>query len=105
MADLTATNLPTLVFTHQLLHRSNSDKYTIKNAASVRKILEADGQVLAIFSGHDHHGEIYVNNSIHYYVLKGNVGIGYNWFMVSKTNGLDASKDCPFAMVETRLQG
>lgn len=69
--DLAATSLPTVVFTHQLLHRDQSEEHTIKNASTVRSILEESGKVLAVFSGHDHHGDYAVINAIHYYVLQG----------------------------------
>jgi alkaline phosphatase len=47
-ADLAASNLPTVVFTHQILHRDNSEDHTIKNADVVRGIFEQDGQVVAV---------------------------------------------------------
>jgi alkaline phosphatase len=103
-ADLADSNLPTVVFTHQVVHRDKLDgvteNHTIKNADAVREILEADGQVLAVFSGHDHRGEIAVRNGVHYFVLEGNVGVSLDWSMVSDTDGMDAKKDCPFVLVE-----
>jgi alkaline phosphatase len=103
-ADLATSDLPTVVFTHQVVHRGKLDgvteNHTIKNADAVRSILEADGQVLAVFSGHDHRGEVAVRNGIHYFVLEGNVGISQDWSNVSATDGLDAKKDCPFVLVE-----
>ena len=99
-ADLADSQLPTVVFTHQLLHRNNMEDHTVKNAHVVREILEADGQVIAVFSGHDHRGEVSIVHDIHYFVLKGNVGMSLDWSMVSSSNGLDASKDCPFTFVE-----
>lgn len=98
-ADLAASDLPTVIFTHQLLHRDNAEDHTIKNADVVRGILEADGQVLAVFSGHDHRGEMAFRNGIHYFVLEGNVGMSLDWSTVSPTDGLDADDDCPFAQV------
>lgn len=103
-ADLAASGLPTVIFTHQVMHRDKlegvSENHTIKNADVVRSLLEADGQVVAVFSGHDHRGEIAVRNGIHYFVLEGNVGISLDWSEVSPTDGFDAKKDCPFAIVE-----
>jgi alkaline phosphatase len=105
-ADLAASDLPTVVFTHQVVHRDQLDgvteNHTIKNADAVRTILEADGQVLAVFSGHDHRGEVALRNGIHYFVLEGNVGIGQDWSEVSATEGLDAVKDNPFTLVEIK---
>jgi alkaline phosphatase len=100
--DLAHSNLPTAVFCHQLFHRDNTEDHTIKNADTVRGILEADGQVLAVFSGHDHRGEIAFRNGIHYLVLEGNVGMSLDWSEVSPTGGLDPIKDCPFSMVEIK---
>ena len=99
-ADLADSQLPTLVFTHQLLHRNNEEDHTVKNADVVREILESDGQVIAVFSGHDHRGEVSIVNNIHYFVLEGNVGMSRDWSVVSATNGLDAGKDSPFTLVE-----
>jgi alkaline phosphatase len=101
-ADLAASNLPTVVFTHQVVHRDNTEDHTIKNANVVRGLLEADGQVLAVFSGHDHRGEIAIRNGIHYFVLEGNVGMSLDWPNVSPTEGLDPRKDSPFSFVEVK---
>lgn len=98
-ADLAASDLPTVVFTHQLLHRDNTEDHTIKNADVVRGIFEQDGQVVAVFSGHDHRGEIAFRNGIHYFVLEGNVGMSLDWSFVSPTEGLDPRKDSPFTYV------
>jgi hypothetical protein len=62
-------------------------------AAVVRNLLEADGQVLATFSGHDHRGATTVHNNIHYFGLAGNV---------SPTNGLDPIEDSPFTLIEIK---
>lgn len=98
-ADLEHADLPSVVFTHQLLHRDITEDHTIKNADAVCKILEDDGQVIAVFSGHDHRGEIAFRNGIHYLVLEGNVGMSLDWPMVSATEGLDPVKDSPFSHV------
>jgi alkaline phosphatase len=100
--DLARSDLPTVVFTHQLLHRDSMEDHTIKNADVVRGILEADGQVLAVFSGHDHRGEIAFRNGIHYLVLEGNVGMSRDWSILSPTGGLDPREDSPFTLVEIR---
>ena len=75
-ADLAASDLPTLVFSHQLLNREDTQDHTIKNASVVRSILEADGDTLGVFSGHDHAGDYAEINGIHYFVLEGNVEMG-----------------------------
>ena len=100
--DLADSNLPTFVFTHQVLNRDNTQDHTIKNADVVRQILEQDGQVVAAFAGHDHKGEVSVANGIHYFVLEGNVGTSdtEGWEKISSTNGLDPVNDCPFTLIE-----
>lgn len=100
VADLSNSNLPTVVFSHQVLHRNNDKEHTVKNADAVRAVLEQDGQVIAVFSGHDHRGEIAVRRGIHYFVLEGNVGLNLDWSVVSPTLGLDPAEDSPFALVE-----
>jgi hypothetical protein len=42
------------------MDRVDDQDHNIKNAAEIREILENDGQVLAVFSGHDHQGG-YIN--------------------------------------------
>lgn len=92
--DLAQSDLPTFVFTHQLLNRDNSEDHTIKNADVVRAILEADGDVVACFAGHDHAGDYSLINDIHYVVLEGNVGMGtdpvaHNQYAWIEFNGVD----------------
>lgn len=57
------------LFLHQNLHDEN-DAHGVKNAPEVRRILEASGNVAAVFQGHMHtggHGKI---GKIHYCTLK-----------------------------------
>lgn len=56
-----------VVFAHQRL--DVSDAYGVKNNADVRKILEASGQVLAVFQGHSHQNDLHEINNIHYCTL------------------------------------
>ena len=99
-ADLAASDYPTIVFCHQLFHRADTEDHTIKNASVVRSIFENDGQVLAVFSGHDHRGEIAFINGIHYLVLEGNVGMSLDRPEVSPTEGMHPEKDSPYSLVE-----
>ena len=100
--DLADSNMPTVIFVHQVINRDNIQDHTIKNADALRQILENDGQVVAAFSGHDHKGEISVNNGIHYFVLEGNVGTSDSegWEKASSTNGTDPVLDNPFSLIE-----
>lgn len=69
--ELTLTNLPVIVFVHQLLY--GNSKTTIKNAGTTRAILEKGNKVKCVFQGHDHMGGYELINGIHYYTLKGMV--------------------------------
>ena len=63
-ADLKSTQKPAVVFAHQRLDVSNN--HGVKNNAGVRKILEASGNVLAVFQGHSHQNDLKDINGIHY---------------------------------------
>lgn len=66
-ADLKATNKKTLCFIHQRLDVEN--KYAVKSAPVIRKILEGSGNVLAVFQGHAHTNDLVVINGIRYWTL------------------------------------
>jgi predicted phosphodiesterase len=66
--DLSRTNYPTIAFIHQNL--DGEGDHFVKNADSVRKILEDSGKVCAVFQGHDHRGRYQTVDGIHYYTLK-----------------------------------
>jgi len=66
---LAASPDPAVVFVHQQLDGEGA--YFVKNAASVRKILEDSGRVLAVFQSHRHEGMFHYINGIPYYTLKG----------------------------------
>jgi len=66
-ADLKATEKKTICFVHQRLDAAN--KYTIKSAPAVRKILEDSGKVLAVVQGHAHTNDLAVINGIRYFTL------------------------------------
>ncbi len=98
--DLAASNLPTVIFSHHVIHRDNTENHTIKNADVLRSIFEQDGDVIAAFAGHDHSGEYKNINGINYFVLKGNVGFSQEWPEYSETGGADKIKDSQYAFVE-----
>ena len=68
-ADLAKTRLPVIAFVHQRLDADQGDVY-VRNAAEVRRVLEASGRVQAVFQGHHHEGGYRCVNGIHYYTLK-----------------------------------
>lgn len=80
--DLSTTQSPVVVFTHQLLNpqdRIEKDfdvKHLYKNAEEIRSILEESGKVIAVFSGHYHDGGYQMVNAITYMVLQANVAYG-----------------------------
>ncbi len=100
--DLAHTNLPVVIFTHQTLDRIDDQDHNIKNASSVRQILEESGKVLAVFSGHDHAGGYANIKGIHYIVMNGNVGVSdYRpWDATSTKEGFDTTVDNQFALLE-----
>jgi alkaline phosphatase len=65
--DLNGNDKPVIVFAHQRLDVSNS--HGVKNNADVRKVLEANGRVLAVFQGHSHRNDLKEINGIHYCTL------------------------------------
>ena len=66
-ADLETNEKPVVVFAHQRL--DVSDNHGVKNNADVRKVLEASGNVLAVFQGHSHKNDLKDINGIHYCTL------------------------------------
>ena len=65
--DLKANDKPVVVFAHQRLDVSNN--HGVRNNADVRKILEASGDVLAVFQGHSHQNDLKDIGGIHYCTL------------------------------------
>lgn len=71
-ADLAASDLPTVVFIHQPL---DSDFELLAggppvfNHLAVRDVLAADGDVIAVFSGHDHDAGYTEIDGIHYLTI------------------------------------
>ncbi|MBC8872756.1 MAG: metallophosphoesterase [Planctomycetes bacterium] len=69
-SDLAAAgDKKTIVFIHQELH-DETKRHGVKNAADVRRILEAAGNVVAVFQGHDHSGGYTMVAGIDYFTLK-----------------------------------
>lgn len=65
--DLSRTDLPTLVFTHQRIDVANH--YGVKSGEEVRDILRESGKVRAVFQGHNHLNEHREIEGIHYVTL------------------------------------
>jgi hypothetical protein len=79
IADLAASKLPKILFSHKHLSEiyfsCGSDYVNITNASGIRSILEADGNVQAVFSGHYHTASYspQIINDIWYVGLRGSV--------------------------------
>lgn len=81
--ELDAAKGPVVVFCHQRLDSSAEPRHLVRNAASVRRILERGGKVKAVFTGHQHKGAVNTEGGIPYYSLRALVcdsGEGNNSF-------------------------
>lgn len=58
------------MFVHQRLDPASERRHLVKNAAAVRKVLEASGKVRAVITGHQHDGGQCKVNGIPYYTLR-----------------------------------
>jgi alkaline phosphatase len=67
-ADLKATSRSSIILLHHRLE--DVEHYGVKNAAAVRRILEAAGNVAAVFCGHSHKNHHAYIGGIHYCVLR-----------------------------------
>lgn len=67
--DLKSTDKKVVVFAHQRLDVAND--YGVKNAADVRKLLEASGKVMCVFQGHSHKNDYKDVGGVHYCTLVG----------------------------------
>jgi predicted phosphohydrolase len=67
-ADLKAATGPTIVFAHQRL--DVTPQHSVKNAAAIRKLLEASGKVRAVFQGHSHKNDLQEIAGIQYCTLE-----------------------------------
>jgi 3',5'-cyclic AMP phosphodiesterase CpdA len=63
-ADLKKAEGKTIVFAHQRLDVTK--QHSVKNAESVRKVLEGAGKVAAVFQGHSHQNDYQQIAGIHY---------------------------------------
>jgi len=75
----------TIVFVHQDLHDQTA-LCGVKNADEVRRILEAAGNVLAVFQGHEHAGGYVKIKGIHYVTLRAMIegpGLKHNAYAIA----------------------
>jgi len=67
-ADLRQSKKTSIVFLHHRLE--DVPPHSVKNAAAVRKVLEASGNVSAVFCGHSHRSHYAEIGGIHYCTLR-----------------------------------
>jgi 3',5'-cyclic AMP phosphodiesterase CpdA len=77
-SDLASSDCPTIVFVHQMLDEYIQEwgRALIANQDDVQTILEADGDVIAVFQGHDHDNSYHEINGIHYVTFEALVDQG-----------------------------
>ncbi len=73
-----SSSLPKVIFIHSHIagydYGAASDYVGLANRAIIRGLLEADGNVQAVFQGHWHNNNVYeLRNGIHYFGLRGSV--------------------------------
>ena len=68
--ELASADGHVVVFCHQRLDESAEPRHLVRNAAAVRRLVEASGKVRAVLTGHQHWGGACVVNGIPYYTLK-----------------------------------
>ena len=76
--DLASSDAPTVVFVHQMLddYVEEWGRATVLNQDDVRAMLAADGDVVAVFQGHDHDNVHHVIDDIHYVTFEAMVDQG-----------------------------
>ncbi len=75
--DLAASELPTIVCLHQRLDLEYEMRHggpEVLNSREVRRILVEDGDVIAVFQGHDHAGGYTEIDGIHYVTFTALIG-------------------------------
>ena len=71
--ELKEKDKPVVIFIHQLLDRFSDigKALCVSNADEIVSLLEANGNILAVFQGHHHAGHYSFRNNIHYWTMKG----------------------------------
>ena len=77
-ADLAASGRPTIVFVHQMLDAYVEEwgRALVANQPEIQAILASDGDVIAVFQGHDHDNRHSVSGGIHYVTFEALVDQG-----------------------------
>lgn len=75
--DLASTGLPTIICVHQRLDLEFEPRHggpEVTNHEEVREVLVEDGDVIAVFQGHDHQGGYSILDGIHYVTFTALIG-------------------------------
>ena len=77
-ADLTASDRPTIIFVHQMLdtYIEEWERPLVANQPEIQAILASDGDVIAVFQGHDHDNVYHLIDGIHYVTFEALVDQG-----------------------------
>lgn len=77
-ADLAASDAPTVVFVHQMLDAYIEEwgRAIVANQPDVQAVLAGDGDVIAVFQGHDHDNVYHLIDGIHYVTFEALVDQG-----------------------------
>ncbi|MFC2082928.1 metallophosphoesterase family protein [Candidatus Bipolaricaulota bacterium] len=77
-ADLEATEHPTVVFVHQMLNDYIEEwgRATVSNQTELQQLFAEDGDVMAVFQGHDHDNVHNIIDGIHYVTFEAMVDQG-----------------------------
>jgi len=76
--DLAASTLPTIVFVHQMLDTTIEElgRALIANQHEIQATLAEDGDIIAVFQGHDHDNAHHVIGEIHFVTFEALVDQG-----------------------------
>ncbi len=77
-ADLADSDRPTIVYVHQMLDEYIEEwgRPLVANQAEIQAILASDGDVIAVFQGHDHNNVYHLIDGIHYVTFEALVDQG-----------------------------
>ena len=86
-ADLASSDRPTIVFVHQMLDEYIEEwgRALIVNQQEIQELLVADGDVIAVFQGHDHENAHREIDGIHYVTFEALVDQGTppSWALIT----------------------
>jgi alkaline phosphatase len=99
--DLANSTGPVIVFGHQYLNAAEEidaqfdPVHSVRNAPALRKLLEQNGRVLAVFAGHYHDGNFQSVNGIAYFGLQASAAYGNDVAYHNQYALVDVLRDGP----------